>query len=380
MASNPLHELHKCGQSVWIDSISRQMLSSGTLQRLIDDDGITGVTANPTIFEKAIAGSNDYDDTIHKFASSGCSPLQIYEELAVEDVGTAADMMRPIYDRAGGKDGFVSIEVSPDIAADTQATIEEARRFWQHLQRPNVLIKVPATPEGIPAIEQLISEGINVNITLIFAVEVYEQVMDAYLKGLEQRAERNESIEHIASVASFFVSRVDTLVDKLLEEKAKEADESTARELKGLEGKAAIANAKIAYEHFERVFGSERFQRLASRGAQLQRPLWASTSTKNPNYPDTLYVDPLVGPNTVNTMPMETIDAVRDHAHVECGTIRQGVDQAHQVMKDLERLGISMKAVTDQLTEEGVDKFAKSLHSLLDTIKDEAKTLVKASQ
>ncbi len=378
MASNPLRELAQCGQSVWIDSISRDMLRSGTLKRLIDEDGISGVTANPTIFEKAITQSHDYDDTIRKIGARGSSPMQIYESMAVEDVGAAADLLRPTYDRTNGQDGFVSIEVSPDIAGDTQASIEEACRFWIHLHRPNILIKIPATPEGIPAIRHLISEGVNVNITLIFAVEVYEQVMDAFLKGLEQRVQRGQPIDRIASVASFFVSRVDTLVDKLLEEQAKDADEERRKELKALEGKAAVANAKIAYERFQRVFSSDRFEALAEQGAQVQRLLHASTSTKNPNYSDTMYVTPLIGPHTVNTMPMETIDAVRDHGEVQCGTIMQGLDEAHQVMKDLERVGISMKAVTDQLTEEGVEKFSKSLHGLLNSIDQQQRSLVKA--
>ena len=379
MASNPLRELEQCGQSVWIDSISRDMLHSGTLQRLIDQDGISGVTANPTIFEKAIAHTHDYDATIRELGSRGYSAMHIYEDLAVQDVGAAADLLRPTYDRAQGKDGFVSIEVSPDLAYQTQPSIEEASRFWLDLHRPNVLIKIPATQEGLPAIEHLISEGINVNITLIFAVEVHQQVMEAYLKGLERRVAQGQAIDRIASVASFFVSRVDTLVDKLLEEKAKEADEGRRRELQALEGKAAVANAKIAYQRFEEVFSSARFKALEKKGAQVQRPLWASTSTKNPNYPDTLYVTPLIGPQTVNTMPMETIDAFRDHGKVEsCDAIRQGLDDAMRFMQDLERVGISMKAVTDQLTKEGVEKFSTSLHDLLEAIGKQQRSLVGA--
>jgi transaldolase len=354
------------------------MLRSGTLKRLIDNDCITGVTANPTIFEKAITQSQDYDDTIRKIGSGGASPMQVYEALAVEDVGSAADLLRPVYDRAERRDGFVSIEVSPDIASDAKASIEEACRFWTRLHRPNVFIKIPATPEGIPAIEHLLGEGININITLIFAVEVYEQVMDAFLKGLEHRVSHNQPIDHIASVASFFVSRVDTLVDQLLEEKAKEADAERQKELQSLAGKAAVANSKIAYERFQKVFSSDRFKALEQKGAQVQRLLHASTSTKNPNYSDTMYVTPLIGPHTVNTMPMETIDAVRDHGEVQCGTIMQGLDEAHQVMKDLERVGISMKAVTDQLTEEGVEKFSTSLHSLLQSIEEQRHSLVQA--
>jgi transaldolase len=354
------------------------MIQSGVLARYINEDGITGVTANPTIFEKAIAGSHDYDQTIRELGGKGCTPAQIYEALAVADVGAAADLLRPVYDTSGGTDGFVSIEVSPDLAGDTQATIEEARRFWSALGRPNIMIKVPATAAGLPAIEQLIAEGVNVNITLIFAVEVHERVMDAYLNGLERRVQEHRPIDHLASVASFFVSRVDTLVDQLLDEKAQGSDQETQTALHKLAGKVAIANSTIAYEHFERVFSTARYQALAAEGAQVQRPLWASTSTKNPNYPDTLYVTPLIGPYTVSTMTLDTIEAFREHGKVECGTIRQGLAEAHQVLSDLDRAGISLKAVTDQLTVEGVHKFSKSLHTLLDTIGERRGVLVQA--
>jgi transaldolase len=378
MTFNRLRDLEACGQSVWTDVISRQMIRSGSLTRYITEDGITGVTANPAIFEKAIAGTHDYDDTIREYGARGCKPAEIYEALAIEDVAAAADLLRPVNDRTGAEDGFVSIEVSPDLAHDTQGSIEEARRFWSKLNRPDVMIKIPATPEGLPAIEQLTAEGINVNITLIFAVEVHEQVMDAYLKGLERRVQQNQSVHRIASVASFFVSRVDTLVDKLLEEKAKHADEGTWQKLQELQGKAANANAKIAYERFEAVFGSERFKRLEAKGARVQRPLWASTGTKNPRYSDTLYVTPLIGPQTVNTMTLETIDAFRDHGEVDCNAVHQGRDEAVQVMKDLERVGLDMKAVTEQLTSEGVRKFSASLHALFDAIDQRRGALVEA--
>jgi transaldolase len=351
------------------------MLESGTLTRYIRDDGITGVTANPTIFEKAIADGHDYDRSIRELARKGAAPAEIYETLAIADVGNAADILRPVYDRSGGTDGFASIEVSPDLANDTEATLVEARRFWSELHRPNVLIKVPATPAGIPAIERLIGEGINVNITLIFAVEVYDQVMDAYLRGLERRSREGEQLDNVASVASFFVSRVDTLVDKLLEEKAGAAG---GQEPARLTGKAAVANAKVAYEHFERVWSSPRSTGLAEKGAQVQRPLWASTSTKNPRYPDTLYVEPLIGRDTVNTMTLDTIEAIRDHGVVACGSILQGRAEAHQVLDELEKTGISIKAVTDQLTVEGVQKFSKSLHRLLDTIDERRGVLAGA--
>ncbi|HZU13379.1 MAG TPA: transaldolase [Chloroflexota bacterium] len=378
MAPNPLQQLEACGQSVWTDVISRRMIRSGTLARYIAGDGITGVTANPTIFEKAIVDTHDYDETIRTLGSRGRTPAQIYEALAIEDVGAAADLLRPVYDRTGGTDGFVSIEVSPELADETDATIEEARRFWSDLHRPNIMIKVPATTAGIPAIERLTAEGINVNITLIFSVEVYKQAMDAYLNGLERRVAQNQPIDRLASVASFFVSRVDTLVDRLLEEKVQGANEGARQEVKRLEGKAAIANAKIAYGWFERVFGSDRFSRLQEHGALMQRPLWASTSTKNPAYPDTMYVDPLIGPHTVNTMTLETIEAFRDHGTVNCDAIRQGVDEARQVLADLERVGISMKAVTDQLTDEGVHKFTTSLRALLSAIQERQGNLVGA--
>ncbi|HEX8916979.1 MAG TPA: transaldolase [Chloroflexota bacterium] len=377
MASTALLDLNRCGQSIWLDSISRELLRSGTLKRLIDEDGLSGVTANPTIFEKAIVHSQDYDDAIRRLSARNYSPMQVYEDLAVADVGAAADLLRPVYDRTDGKDGFVSIEVSPDVAHDTEDSIEEAVRFWTHLHRPNVLIKIPATPPGIPAIQHLISEGINVNITLIFAVEVYDQVMEAYLAGLERRLSDGHSIGHIASVASFFVSRVDTLVDEKLEERAKGASGAERESLEELRGQAAIANAKIAYARFERVFGGKRFARLAEHGAMVQRPLWASTSTKNPQYPDTLYVEPLVGLNTVNTMPMETIDAVRDHGRIACGTVQERLDDAYALMKHLEAAGISMREVTDQLTKEGVEKFSKSLHSLLESISEQQHSLAK---
>ncbi len=377
MLSNPLHHLEQCGQSVWLDSISRDLLHSGTFARLIQQDGITGVTANPSIFEKAIVGAHDYDQSIREFAAKGCSPIQIYERLAIQDVGTASDMLRTVYDGCDGCDGFASIEVSPDLASDTTGSIEEARRFWQELNRPNVMVKIPATTEGIPAIEQLTAEGINVNITLIFGIEMYGKVMNAYLSGLERRLAQNRPINRIASVASFFVSRVDTLVDKLLEGRVQKAD-GRQEDLRAIAGKIAVANAKIAYERFQRVFESERFNALRAKGAQLQRPLWASTGTKNPRYPDTLYVTSLIGPHTVNTMPLETIDAFREHGEVDCGAVTQGLDQADQQMKDLERAGISMKAVTDELVREGVEKFCLALHALLDTIEQRQGALIGA--
>jgi transaldolase len=372
----PLRQLDACGQSVWLDSLGRDLLQSGTLARLITDDGVSGVTDNPSIFQKAIDGSDSYDESIR--ALPGQAPLQIYEALLIEDVAAAADLLLPTYRAMGGADGFASIEVSPDLAYDTQRTIDEACRFWNALQRPNVMVKVPATDEGIPAIEELTYEGVNVNITLIFAVDMYDRVMQAYLSGLQRRIDAQRPVSGISSVASFFVSRVDTLVDKLIDEKFTGVGGDTRARLQGFKGKAAIANARIAYEHFERVFGDEAFLELSVRGAQTQRPLWASTSTKNPDYPDTLYVASLVGPQTVNTMPMETLDAFRDHGEVRCRAICEDVDKAHGLLADLKEAGIDMKDVTDELTREGVQKFCDSLHGVVETIEKKMGVLATA--
>ncbi len=372
MAENPLKQLSACGQSVWNDNIQRTFVTNGDLQRLVEQDALGGVTSNPTIFEKAIGGSSDYDDDLKRYVEEGEDAEGVFKRLAVTDITLGADVLRPVYDRTEGQDGYISIEVSPSAAHDTLKTLADAHYFWDAIGRPNVMIKVPASAEGIPAVEQLISEGINVNITLIFASEIYEQVIDAYLKGLEKRVEQGKPIDRLGSVASFFVSRVDTLVDKLIEEKAREDDGQKAAELKALKGKAAIANAKIAYQIFEREFGSERFKKLAARGARVQRPLWASTSTKNPNYPDTYYVEALVGRDTVDTMPPATIVAVRDHGKVTCDTVRQGVDEAYAVIERLDKVGINMTDVTSQLTTEGIASFTKSLDTLLETIRKKA--------
>ena len=378
MTMNRLHDLEACGQSVWTDVISRAMIRSGTLARYIDEDGITGVTANPAIFEQAIVGSHDYDGAIGELSRRGLSPDAIYQELAVEDVGAAADLLRPVYSRTDGADGFVSIEVSSALADDTLGTIAEARSFWSRLKRPNVMIKVPATAAGIPAIEALLADGINVNITLIFSIAMYEEVMEAYLRGLEHRVRQGQSVDRIASVASFFVSRVDTLVDPLLDDLMRDADPEQRLVLGTLQGKVAIANAKIAYERFERIFTSPRFMALARHGARVQRPLWASTSTKNPDYADTMYVDSLLGPDTVNTMTLATIDAFRDHGDVDCGAIRRGRDEAAQVLGALEKAGIDLTTVTDRLTIEGVKKFNTSLDALRAMIAERRHALIQA--
>lgn len=348
-----LTDLIDHGQSLWLDYIRRAYLDSGEMQASIDQ-GIRGVTSNPSIFEKAITGSSDYDDDIRKLAGSDLSDEEVYEALALEDIGRAADLFRPLYDETDGRDGFVSLEVSPALAHDTTGTIGAARRLFKALDRPNIMIKVPATEEGLPAILTLISEGININITLIFSVENYTDVFHAYMRGLEVAADNGLDISRIASVASFFVSRVDTAVDKQLEAVGNSE----------LQGKIAIANAKVAYERFQQLIDDPDWVALAQSGARVQRPLWGSTSTKNPAYPDTLYVDELIGPHTVNTAPQETIEAFVDHGTVAT-TITQGVAEAHAQLAELAELGIDLEAITDQLQADGVASFAKAFDGLL---------------
>ncbi len=351
-----LDDLIAHGQSLWLDYIRRTYIDSGEMQESIDS-GIRGVTSNPSIFEKAIAGSSDYDDAIREMAGSDLSDEAVYEALALEDIGRAADLFRPLYDETDGRDGFISLEVSPALAHDTSGTIGEARRLWKALDRPNIMIKVPATKEGLPAILTLISEGINVNITLIFSVENYTDVFHAYMRGLEVAADNGLDISRIASVASFFVSRVDSAVDKQLE----------ALGNTELQGKIAIANAKVAYERFQQLIYDPDWTALAQSGARVQRPLWGSTSTKNPAYPDTLYVDQLIGPHTVNTAPQETIEAFIDHGTVAT-TITENVAEAHAQLAALEALGIDLEAVTDKLQADGVASFASAFDSLLASV------------
>src|SRR5579884_1682335 len=363
----PLLELQRQGQSAWMDNIRRGALESGELRRLIHD-GITGVTSNPTILQQAVAGSTDYEEAIQRLARQGLPPREIAIRLWLEDIREAADQLRPIYELTQGVDGYASIEVDAELAYDTERTIAEARRLWRELDRPNVMVKVPGTPAGIPAIRQLIAEGINVNITLLFSQQRYEEVMEAYLAGLEERLAAGRPLDRVASVASFFVSRVDTAVDRLLEEKILAARDPAEREaLQRLLGKAAIANAKLAYQRFLRRFSGERWQRLAAHGARVQRPLWASTSTKNPAYRDVLYVEELIGPNTVNTMPPQTIQAFLDHGYVR-RSVDEGVEEAEAVLQALARHGIDLDAVTQQLQVEGVKAFAASFDKLLESI------------
>jgi transaldolase/glucose-6-phosphate isomerase len=360
--SNPLRELPKVGQSIWFDQMERKLVTTGRLQQMIDEDDLRGLTSNPTIFQKAIGGSEDYDAQLRELAAQNKSRDEIYDELVLKDIADAAGVFRPVFDRVGGNDGFVSIEVLPTIARDTNATIAEAKRLFSRLKRPNVMVKIPATPEGIPAIEESLAAGININITLIFSNDVYKQVMEAYLRALERRVERNEPIDHINSVASFFVSRIDSKADKEIEAKLKD-DPS----LESLLGKIAISNAKLAYREFKRVFSGERWERLKAKGGKVQRPLWASTGTKNPKYSDVLYLESLIGPHTVNTVPPATYDAFKDHGKVRL-TLEENVDEAQQIIDTFHAKGLSLKAITDKLTEEGVESFEESFVSLMTTI------------
>ncbi|HTT69101.1 MAG TPA: bifunctional transaldolase/phosoglucose isomerase [Gemmatimonadales bacterium] len=365
---NPIQALEQLGQSVWLDTIDRELLTSGGLRRLIADEGVRGVTTNPTIFEQAIAHGTAYDGAIAALAAVRQDSAALFESLAVADVAEAADQLRPVYDAAGGNDGFVSIEVAPTRAFDTAATIAEGRRLWTRVDRPNVMVKVPGTVEGLPAIEQLIADGVNVNITLLFSVDMYRRVIDAYFTGLERRVQAGERLARLRSVASFFVSRVDGEADKRLAALAAAAkDPAERRRIEGLLGRAAVANAKLAYEAFQASIASPRFQALRARGAAVQRPLWASTSTKNPDYPDTLYVDDLIGPDTVNTMPLVTLRAFADHGRAE-RTVDRGLDEARAALGAIEASGVKLKDVTDLLVVDGVKKFADSYHALLGSL------------
>ena len=372
--ANPLLELQRAGQSVWYDYIRRSLLTSGELQGLIDRDGLRGITSNPAIFEKAIAGSGDYDQALAALVEGGdLDAATLYERLAIEDIQRAADVLLPVYDATKKRDGYVSLEVSPYLAHDTGRTVAEARRLWTTVARPNVMIKVPGTPAGVPAIRTLIGEGINVNVTLLFAREMYEQVAEAYLAGLEARA---GDLAGIASVASFFVSRIDTLVDARIAERLTTTPAGPARaQLESLAGKVAIANAKLAYVIYQRLTGGARWKALAARGAQTQRLLWASTGTKNPRYPDTLYVDELIGPDTVNTVPVATFTAFRDHGKVR-PSLTEGVEQAQKVMASLADTGIAMEEVTAQLVDEGVKLFADAFDQLLAAVEKKRRALL----
>ena len=373
-ATNPLKDLLNYGQSVWLDYIRRDLIDSGELKRLIDQDGVRGMTSNPSIFEKAIGESKYYSDLLKSLESrTDLDAKARYEILAIRDIQDAADFLRPVYESSRKRDGYVSLEVSPLLAHDTQSTLQEARRLWQAVARPNIMIKVPGTAEGIPAFQQLISEGININVTLLFAQEVYEQVAEAYIAGLEQLAAGGGDVSKMASVASFFISRIDSLVDSIISARlktAKDGPEKTA--LQSITGKVAIANGKQTYQQYLKIFGSNRWKKLAANGARTQRVLWASTSTKNPNYSDVLYVEELIGPDTVNTIPPVTLDAFRDHGHPRT-SLTEGLDAANLTMETVAKLGISMKEVTDKLTDDGVRLFAEAFEKLLQAVEKTSK-------
>ena len=376
LRKNPLLSLEELGQSIWLDYTRRDLIASGELRRLIEEDGLRGMTSNPSIFEKAIAESENYDEDIRMMAFDGQGPKAIYEALSQHDVQSAADEFRGIYDETEGGDGYVSLEVNPHLAHDTRGTIVEARRLWRALKRPNVFIKVPATAEGIPAIQELISEGINVNVTLLFGLGRYRQVAAAYIAGIEKRVAKGQAVEHVASVASFFVSRIDSLVDPLLERLINPGGVGVDLAM-AAHGEVAIANAKMAYRIYKEIFvyqetlEGKRFKELAAWGARVQRLLWASTSTKNPEYSDLKYVEALIGPNTINTVPTETLAAYRAHGEPQC-RLEEDVEQASQVLDSLPELGINLDQVTQQLEAEGVDKFDQAFDKLMNALKEKS--------
>ena len=372
MSMTPIHGLRNLGQSVWIDQISREMISSGELQRL-RDAGVTGLTSNPTIFQKAIDAGMDYDDSLFALTQKGLGPEKVFESVALEDIRAACDLMRPVYEATAGVDGFVSFEVSPKLAHKTVETVTEAKRLWMAIDRPNVMIKVPGTPEGIPAFRSLIAEGINVNVTLLFAVDPYVAVANAYIEGLELYKGAGGDVAAVASVASFFVSRVDTAVDKALQILIDGGECG----LDDLLGQAAVANAGLAYSRYLDIFSSPRFKALENSGARVQRCLWASTSTKNPAYNDVLYVEELIAPNTVNTMPAETLRAWNDHGHPR-PKLESGLDGAQRIIERIEAAGISFTAITDQLTADGVNSFAESFDLLLANVQNKSARLTAA--
>ena len=377
---NPLIEMQRLGQSTWHDNIRRDLLTGGALSRMVADGWITGLTSNPTIFQKAIAESDEYDDQLRELALAGESAEEIFERLAIDDIRAAADVFRGVYDRTGGADGFVSIEVAPKYARDTRTTIAETRRLWKEIDRPNLMVKIPATREGVPAIEESIARGININVTLIFSLDRYDAVMNAYLRGLERRHRAGRPIGAISSVASFFVSRVDTAIDKLIGEQIAAAGRGEASRLRGHLGKAGIANARLAYAAFRKKFGTaEAWAVLATAGARVQRPLWASTSTKNPDYPDVYYVEALIGPNTVDTLPPATIEAYADHGRPAV-RIENDLDGARDLMAALDERGIDLDAVTGKLEVDGVRSFADSFDSLIEAVEERRVAILAAGR
>lgn len=375
--SNPILEIENLyGQSIWMDNLSRDLIESGELKQSITDKGIRGITSNPAIFEKAIAGNQIYDSAIEKGLQTGKSVTEIYEDLIFTDIRNACDIFMPVYEETNGLDGYVSIEVPPNLAKDTASTIKEARRYYQTIDRPNLMIKIPGTAEGLPAVEQAIADGISVNVTLLFSVQSYIETAWAYIRGLEKRAAAGEDISNIASVASFFLSRIDSNIDERLDEKLKTADEADKAKLESLKGKVAIANAKIAYQKYQEIFSGDRWSALKAKGAKVQRLLWASTSTKNPAYSDVMYVDELVGVDTVNTLPPDTIDACVDHCD-PANRIESDLDAAYQVIDGLkdEAVAIDLGEVMDELLEEGIDKFIKPFESLMSSLESKVEQL-----
>jgi transaldolase len=383
MTNSNFHQLLECGQSLWMDYLSRQMLESGELKQRVEEQALRGMTSNPTIFEKAMTEDDTYRPAIEQGIRQGLSAQALYETLAFDDIRRACDILRPVYDQTNGLDGYVSMEVSPHLARDSAGTLEEARRFQREIDRDNVMIKIPGTSECLAAIEQAIAEGINVNVTLLFSVDMYRQAAIAYLQGLEQRLAQGQTINRIGSVASFFLSRIDAKLDEHLDDLMMTIGSDTLNQEKRLEavkGKVAIANAKVAYETFQSVFSGDRWQRLADQGANVQRLLWASTSTKNPEYSDVLYVDELIGPDTVNTMPLKTIEAFGDHGTIHCHAITQDLDQAHNLLNSLADadIGINLDQIMEELLEEGIQKFVQPYDSLLQSLEERMKQLAPA--
>ena len=378
--ANPLVELKSQRQSVWYDNLNRELIKTGLLQRLVDDDGVSGGTSNPSIFENAVGASDAYDEHLAEIVRPDVSLDETYDALTVTDVGLSADIFRAVYDETEGADGYASLEVSPLIAADTETTTSEAKRLFAALDRPNAMIKIPGTPEGLPAVERYLADGININITLLFGVDSYEKVALAYIAALETRAKAGLPLDRIASVASFFVSRVDSMVDGQLEEKIKAVESDLERRrLSALLGKAGVANARIAYAKFQEIFSGDRWAKLADKGAHVQRCLWASTSTKNPDYRDVLYVEELIGPDTINTMPQNTLDGFRDHG-VVAATLTTGVADAQAHVRELEAAGIDFRAVTDELQVQGVKLFADSFAKARATVEEKRSRILAGSK
>ncbi|MBF2098338.1 MAG: transaldolase [Gloeomargaritaceae cyanobacterium C42_A2020_066] len=374
VAANPLLTIVDYGQSVWMDNLSRDLIVSGQLQALLQSRGIRGITSNPAIFQKAIAGNAIYDDAILAGIKAGRPVMDIYESLAFEDIQNACDIFRPLYDETDGLDGYVSIEVAPELARDTAGTIAAAQRYWETLGRPNVMIKIPGTPEGLVAVEQVIAAGINVNVTLLFSVQAYVETAWAYIRGLEARAAAGQPIDRIASVASFFLSRIDTKVDKLLETLAAQASPEEQAKILSFQGKVAIANAKVAYERFRDIFAGERWQMLVNQGAKVQRLLWASTSTKNPQYRDVMYVEELIGPDTVNTLPPETIEACADHCQISDHLLGD-LSTADDLLAAVSAAGVDLDQAMAELLDEGIQKFVEPFNALLASLAAKAEQL-----